>query len=542
MILSTRTKSYKLYGDAIMTRTKNTFFNVSSGIVTMLVTNILGFFSRTLFIHYLDVSYLGINGLYSNILSMLSLAELGIGTSIAYSLYKPLAEKNYEKISSLMTFYRKAYTCIGTFIGVAGLLIMFFFPVVIPEIMSVENYKIYYLLFLFNTVTSYFLAYKETLISADQKNYQLTAYNLVFQISATVLQMLIVVLSRKYIGYLIVQILVATVRKIMINRYITKAYPEINFSSKEKISPDDFAVLKKNVAGMLMNKIGAYIVYGTDNILIASFANIGTVGLYSNYSMIVNIVYSTMNILFNSMTHSVGNLAASESKETEYRLFKSTYFLTFCIAGFTSVCLYSLLNPFVSLWLGENYTLKQSIVFVIVLNYYLTVMRRGSEIYYSGNGLYWYGRYKAFVESIINLIASIALASSYGLIGIFLGTTVSSICTSVFYDSYTLYKYGFQQEEKFLSDYVARYFVYLAITLLCGNMIIYVERLIGNKSFISMLFILAVAAFVFCSTVFVLFGVIRKSDEICDILKRGIGFIRLRQDIEKKHFDRQKEM
>lgn len=504
-----------------MSRTRNTLFNASANFIYIIITKLIGFVSRTIFIHYLDSSYLGINGLYSNILSMLSLAELGIGTSIIYCLYKPLAQKDSEKIDVLMSFFRRSYTVIGITIAVIGTIVGFFLEILITDISSVEHYRLYYYLFLFNTVSTYLIAYKTTLISADQKGYKLTKYNLIFETAASMLQISALIIFRQYVFYLIVQICVATIQKIYINRFISREYPEISFHSKGKLDKEEATSIKKNVTAMFLQKIGGYAVFGTDNILIAYFVNVAAVGIYSNYSMLIDIINNIIKQLFKAVGSSVGNLTADGDKEREYKLFHTMYFINFCLSGFSSICFYQFLNPFIKIWIGDSYLLSGATVFVLVLNYYLTQMRKCIEAFYNANGLFWHGRYKSFIEAIINLGASIVLARNYGLLGVFIGTTISSVCTSVFYDSYILYKYGFKKSGKdFLLSYVTKYFVYMFVCCIVYTITSRIGNLIGFTN-IGLLLLQAGIIFVtFLGVTYLCFGFIGSCQEYYDTVYR----------------------
>ena len=467
-----------------MSRTKNTLLNFSGNLINMFATKILGFISRTIFIYYLDKSYLGINGLYSNLLSMLSLAELGVGTAIVYCLYKPLAEKDYEKIDILMSFYRRAYMTIGMVIAVVGTILGLFLDVLIEDITTLENYQLYYYLFLFNTVSTYIITYKTALLSADQKAYKVTKYNVFFQSLAQVAQILMLILTRNYTFYLLTQILITTIQKIYINRFITKEYPNITFKSKTKLGKTETDSIKKNVTAMFMQKIGGYVVFGTDNLLIARFVNLITVGIYANYTMIIDIVSSFISSLFTSVAASVGNLTATDKKR-EYDIYKTCYLINYLLASIASVCLYVFFNPFISLWIGEDFTFEKRIVIVIVLNFYMTTMRRSIEIFYNANGLFWYSRYKSFIEAMINLCVSIMLAKKIGILGILIGTSVSSILTSVMYDAYVLFRYGFKKDiVYFMKDFVIKYVLYMMLTIFSAIICEKLTAMIGYHNFL----------------------------------------------------------
>lgn len=239
-------------------RTKNSIFNVGTGFFNTITKTIITFVTRTVFIKILGETYLGLNGLLTNILSMLSIAELGIGTAISFSLYKPIADKNNNKINTLMTFYKKAYRVIGIVIFVFGIILIPFLKFILGENANIDNIYLIYMLYLISTVFTYFISYKEVLIIADQKNYKLTKTNFLFDVILNSIQMLLLILFRNFIIYLIAQIIIEIFRRICINRLISKEYITISFDSKDKIAEEDKKVLIKNVKAMFLHKIGDY--------------------------------------------------------------------------------------------------------------------------------------------------------------------------------------------------------------------------------------------------------------------------------------------
>jgi len=239
-------------------RTKNSMFNVGTGFFNTIAKTIITFITRTVFIKILGEIYLGLNGLLTNILSMLSIAELGIGTAISFSLYKPLADKNHNKINKLMTFYRKAYSAIGVVILICGIILIPFLKFILAENANVEDIYLIYFIYLINTVSTYFISYKEVLIIADQKNYKLTKINFLFDIILNFLQIIALIVLKNFIIYLIVQMIIEIIRRIFINKFISKEYKDISFSTKEKIDDEDKKVLMNNVKAMFLHKIGDY--------------------------------------------------------------------------------------------------------------------------------------------------------------------------------------------------------------------------------------------------------------------------------------------
>lgn len=268
-------------------RLKNTLNNIAFGLGGTLITTLLGFISRTVFINTLGVTYLGVNGLMISLLSMLSLAELGVGTAITFSLYKPLAEKDTEKVNTLMAFYKKFYRIIGLIIFALGLLFMCFLKYIVQDAHGISNLYLIYFIFLVDTSYTYFFSYKRTLITADQKAYLLVPFTAGFYSLMVAARIAVLILFQNYIIYLLIQLVVGLAENIFINRYIDRKYTFLKDKSEQKIPKSEMAVITKNVKAMFLHRLGDYAVNGTDNIIISAFVSVTVVGLYSNYLLVI---------------------------------------------------------------------------------------------------------------------------------------------------------------------------------------------------------------------------------------------------------------
>ena len=465
-------------------RIKNSIKNVIFGIGGEIFTTLLSFISRTIFIHILGVEYLGVNGLFSNILSMLSLAELGVGSAIIYNMYKPLAEKNKEQLKSLMRLYKNAYTLIGVTIALIGLAITPFLSFIIKDKPDVPYLTFIYLLFLLNSVISYFFVYKSSLIIADQKNYIVTIQRQKFMLIQTILQIIILLTTKNYIIYLLIQIVCSFLLNLSLSKRADKIYPFLKESNVRSLDKNNKNKIFKHVAAMMSHKVGGVVVNGTDNILISSFIGVSWVGLYSNYVMITQIVNKFLGQIFNALTASVGNLNAENNIEKSFNVYKKILFINFWLYGCSTICLFILFNPFIKLWIGEKFLFDQSIVLIIILNFYLMGMRQTTITFNTTLGLFWNDRYKPWAEAIINIIVSIVLMQKVGVIGVLLGTTVSTITTSLWVDPYILFKHGFNKK---VSIYFKDYVRYSIITLIAGIISYYSVAIIGGNNLVSLL-------------------------------------------------------
>ena len=265
-----------------MSRQKNSFLNISTNFLILLTNTILSFVVRTVFIKVLGEQYLGVSGLFSNILQVLSLAELGIGTAINYALYDPLARGDYKKVSIILSLFKKIYKIVGIIIACGGVILIPFLPYLMKD-NNVSNTLLIYVLYLFNTVSMYFISYKDTLITADQKYYKLAKIIFISNVSIYISQIIILIVFRNFILYLLAQIMITLIQRVLSNLLITKTYSnKVDFNSKEKVSSEELKSITTNVKAMFFHKIGYNIVQGTDNIIISAFINVATVGIYSN--------------------------------------------------------------------------------------------------------------------------------------------------------------------------------------------------------------------------------------------------------------------
>lgn len=445
-------------------RTQKTIRNSNYGIAYQSINIIIKFALQTVFIKTLGADYLGINGLYTNILQMLSLAELGVGEAIVYHLYRPIAVNDTEQIKALMSFYRRAYNTIGFIILAAGLLLTPFLKFIITNPPDIPDLVVFYWLFLANTVISYFFSYKRSIITADQNAYINTQNQLVRSIIQTVLQVIVLVFFHNYYLYLIIMVLCTLGSNIAISRKANRLYPYL-VNNRSGISPKEKKSILRDVYAMTAHKVGNVIVNGTDNILLSMFVGITEVGIYSNYVLIKSALSSLLNQFFSAMTASVGNMNVLESKEKSYSIYLSSLLANFWLYGFTSIGFFICVNPLIIVWAGKDYLLSVPLVFLITVNYYISGVRATTLTFRDTLGLFWNDRHKPYFEAAINLAASLYFLKYYGFVGILIGTFISTITTCFWVEPYVLYKYGFHKP---VSGYFLRYLIYTIIIAAAG--------------------------------------------------------------------------
>lgn len=450
-----------------MSRTKSSIINFTTAVVGQVIGLFASFISRIFFIKILGSQYLGLNGLFTNILTVLSLAELGVGSAITYSLYKPLAENDIKKCKMLMQLYKKIYIVIGVFIVFTGIVITPFLSIFINDVPQIEHINLIFMLFVINTSVSYFFSYKRNLIIADQNRYIATIYRYGFYVLLNIIQVIYLMLFKDYIGFLILQIIATLLENITISIKANKMYPYLKDKDKVKLDKKIKSEIISNTKAMMMHKIGGTIVSSTDNIILAKFVSLSAVGLYSNYYMVIYALNLFFIQLYNSIIPSIGNLWVTSNEEKRYSTFKKIDLLTFWIISFSTICLLCLYNQFIEIWVGKEYLFTFDIVIVLVINYYITGMRRSVLAFRDATGLFYKDRWKSIIEAIINLIVSIILALKYGVVGVFIGTFISSITICFWIEPYILFKYGFHKKpEKYFINYAKKTILTICVALI----------------------------------------------------------------------------
>lgn len=465
-------------------RTINSIRNIIFGLGGQLITQVINFINRTIFIYTLGSEYLGISGLFTNILSILSLAELGVGNAIIYNMYKPIADKDYEKIKSLMKLYAKAYNFIGILMVVVGISLTPFLDIIIKDKININNLTLIYWLFLFNSVSSYFFAYKRAIISANQKEYINTINDQKFNILRNLFQILSLTIVKNYILYLIIQVIFTWISNIYIANKANKMYPFLLESNVQEISREEKKCILKNICALFTQKIGSVAVNSTDNLLISTFVGIKYVGIASNYYMIIGMINSFIMPIFNGLTASIGNLNTSENKEKSYQVYNVMLLINFWLFGMCSITLYVLIDPFITEWIGEAYLMNRLVTFIFIVNFFIKGIRRTNVTYINTLGLFWQERYKPIFEAFINIVVSILLLKKLGLVGVFLGTFISTITTSFWVEPYILHKYGFKRN---INLYIKKYLTYIFIVILVGIVNIKICSFLVDNTFISII-------------------------------------------------------
>ena len=474
-------------------RTKNSMKNVFMSIFYQIIIILLGFISRKVFIDNLGTDYLGVNGVLTNVLSAMVLIESGLGVSIVYNLYKPLAEDNREKIISLVQVYKKVYRILALLLLIISICI---YPIVIKLMKGTEgisNITIVYYLFVIKNMISYITAYKWALINADQKGYILTMANLVFQVLSTVAKIVILLITSNYVMYLVIDAFIYLIQVLFNGNIVDRRYPYIKTKKKYKLDIDTKNNIVMNVKAMFWHNIGGYCVTSTDNILLSTIS-VSITGLYSNYTMIISQLSALIMPVLSGIGASVGNLIATEGEDKTYEIFKVSYLINFWICSFCVIFLYVLLEPFIDWWLGKGLLLDKITYIFVLINFYISGMRNTVSTFKNKAGLFVQDKYMPAVEGIFNLVMSILLMKHYGIVGIFIGTTLSTLLIPFWNQPRILYKYLFK---KSVFDYFKTYCSYILLMLIAGIL----TFIICDQIYVSNAFLLLVIKGIVCVTV-----------------------------------------
>ena len=451
--------------------------NSSTSLISKIIILLSAFIVRTLFIKLLASEYLGISGLFTNILNVLSLAELGIGTAITYSMYKPIAVNDIEKVRALYKLYSKCYKIIGIIVLILGSALIPFLKYIIKDYETYEiNLMFIYLIYLAKNVLSYFIfAYKNSLLIAYQQTYIYNIINSIIYIVRVIVETIVLVLYKNFYLYLFLEIFFDITTNVFVALYVDKKYSFITKSNNDKLSNEDKSKIYKNIYALSIYKIGSIAVNSTDNIIISNFCGLIILGFYSNYNLIITSITSIVSMVFNALIPSIGNLNSLDlSIEHKKDVFDKINFLSFFMYSFCSICLFSLLNPFISIWAGEEYILSQNIVLIIVLNFLTYGLLTPVLLFREGCGLYYFGRYRPLLSAVLNIIFSIILGKYFGLFGILLATLISRLFAIIWYEPLMVYKHVFNKKP--YSFYV-KYCIEVFFTLI----ICYAFYLVINK-------------------------------------------------------------
>lgn len=475
-----------------LARTQNAIRNISTGILNKLVAIICPFFVRTIFINRLGVQYLGLNSLFSSILMVLNLTEMGFSSAIVFSMYKPIAEDDQSTINALLYFYKRVYRWIGTIILTVGLCMIPFLPKLIHgSYPSDVNLVFVYLVYLGNTVLSYFLfAYLGSLISAFQREDVLSRISIWINLAMYGMQTLMLLTVTKYYAYLLVMPSFTVINNIRTAVIARKMFPECR--PEGRITQQQKKVIQEKVSGLVITKVCMVTRNAFDSIFISMFLGLAETAIYNNYYFIMNSIISFFAVLVNSLLAGVGNSITMESVEKNYQDMNRINFIYMWISGWFTVCLFCLYQPFMKVWVGETMMFPLSVVVMFCLYFYGLRLGEVRSIYDHAAGLWWHHRYRAVAESVGNVMLNYFLGKLFGVIGIIGATLISLLIFNYFYGSTIIFKHYFK--EKKIHEFFCISGIYALSAAVVAAITYWVCALIPLESFLGLFAKAAVCA------------------------------------------------
>ena len=445
---------------------KNTKRNIIVGVLNRIILVILPFVVRSVIVNVLGSQYLGLNSLFTSILSVLTLSEMGFGVAMVYHMYKPIAEDDQSTINSLLNLYKKVYRVIGIGILLLGAVLIPFLPYLIngsyPEGV---NLILVYAIELVNTALTYFLfGYKQSLLIAYQRDDVKSLINLVTQVGLQGSQIALLFLTHNYYMFVLCMPIFTIVNNLWIGYITKKMYP--NAKCEGKLEKSIISNIKKLVAGSFIQKACAMTRNSLDSIFVSVFLGLTLTAIYNNYYCILNAVWAVTYIAINSLAGGIGNHVATRSSDENYKELKRTDFLYMLISGWCSIALLCLFQPFMRLWMGEKLMLPISSVILFALYFYTTKIGDIKSNYTTARGLWWKMKYRSIAETLVNVVLNLALGLLFGINGIIIATAISLISCNFFWGASILFNDYF--DKKKLKDYFLYHIKYFAITAALG--------------------------------------------------------------------------
>lgn len=441
----------------------------------------LPFLVQTVMIRTIGIEYIGIGGLFGSILTVLSLAELGVGNAIVYSMYKPIANNDNETICALLNLYRKIYNWIGFVILVLGLLIAPFLTYIISDEYPKEiNIYIIYILFLIKTVLSYWLyAYKTCLLNAFQRSDVISKVSTLTIALTNITQIVLLVNGGNYYGYMVLSIVFIVVNNVLISKNVDRLYPEYRCSGT--VGKDVINELKKKVGGLVIIKVCYTTRNAFDNIFVSMFLGLTVTAMYSNYYYVMSSVTGLLLVISPSLQAGVGNSIELDSVDKNYCDMQRIDYIYMILSGWCTVCLICLYQPFMKIWVGETYMFPMGVVCLFSIYFYVLKMGDIKGMYAEAAGLFWENRYRAMIEAVMNIILNYILVVKFGVYGIITATIITVLLVNFVGSTLILFKNYFKFGRK---QYFLNHLKYFIITTCVTGITYWCCSLINGNDFI----------------------------------------------------------
>lgn len=465
-------------------RTKNATRNMAMGMINKIVVLLLPFFVRTAFIYSLGSEYLGLNSLFSSILTVLNITELGFSSAVVFSMYEPIANDDHNRICALLNYYRKIYRIIGSVILLGGILIMPFLPNLINgECPDELNIYILFFIYLLNTALSYLLfAYKKSILEAFQRNDYISLNDTITTGLTNIVQLILLIVWKSiyvYYAYVLTMLAFTIINNFLNARIVNKKFPQYKCSGI--IEDKDKAKIKKQVSGLMVSRICQMTRNSFDSIFVSAFISLTMTTIYNNYYYVVNAVVGLMNVITSAMLAGIGNSMATETQKKNYQDFTVFNFIYVWIAGWATVTMLCLYQDFMVLWVGEELTLPFLAAVIFSVYFYALKICDIRITYVSAAGLWWENRYRSLAETIANIVLNYIFVKIWGVYGIVLATVIPLIVINFFLGGKILFKYYFTEYK--INNYLKDNFVYAIITLVAAAITWNITKLVNVYGF-----------------------------------------------------------
>ena len=446
----------------IIERTKNASRNILFGIILKLYQILVPFIMRTAMIYFMGIQYLGLNSLFAAILQVLNLAELGVGSAMVFSMYKPIVDDDKTRICALMRLYKLYYRGIGFVIAGVGIIL----TPIIPKLINGDtpagiNIYILYLLNLGVTVLSYWLlAYKNSILQAHQRTDVVSKVTLITNTVQYVLQFFVLWIFRNYYVYVMVMLATQVLTNVVTALVADRLYP--NYRPEGKLNKEEIKGINQKIKDLFTSKIGYIIVNSTDTIIISAFLGLSVLAVYQNYYFILTAIAGFVTIVFQSVAAGIGNSLITDTKEKNFSDLNKLTFLISWIAGFCACCFLNLYQPFMEIWVGINFTLEFTAVISFVIYYYIYEINQLLNTYKDAGGIWHQDRFRPLVTAMVNLGMSLIMVQLWGIYGVILSTVLSMLFVGTPWILYNLFTTLFEKRQ--LSIYMRKLFFYVIIS------------------------------------------------------------------------------
>ncbi len=489
-------------------RSKNAFRNIIFGSLLKIYQIIVPFLMRSAMIYFMGVKYLGLSSLFTSILQILNLTELGVGSAMVFSMYKPIAENNVKKICSLMALYKIYYRWIGLVIGVIGIALTPFLPHLVKGTWPQEiNIYVLYMLNLATTVASYWLyAYKNCLFSAHQRNDAISKVTLVTQTFQYGMQFIVIVFLKDYYLYVIVALATQVITNLAIAYAADKTYPE--YKPSKSLDKNLIKDINQRIKDLFTSKVGAVVLNSTDTVVISAFLGLEMLAIYQNYFFILSSITTLVAVFFHSSAAGIGNSLVVENEEKNFAILKQFTLLIAWIATICSCCFLCLFQPFMRMWVGEELMLNFSVVICFCIYYYVSEINQLLNTFKDAAGIWHEDRWRPLITSMVNLGLNLIMVNFCGIYGILLSTILAMLIVGMPWLLHNLFTVLFSR--KYLKEYLIKLGIYVSVAFLSTVLCYWVCQFVYFSEFLTLIFRVVICLIISNGVLYIMF---RKTEE-----------------------------